>query len=157
TAAHGASTVQTVTKVATTTLGSPEGAVRSPPTIIVSSGLSTLPLSLSVRGPTQHRSYGAPGQAAAAGPIPLGPPTPNLAAGKTSRSSAAPNPGLPRLPIPGFVSAAASGAAGGGTLLIFGSLLLALLLVTPNVGRRLRPALALGLSPADLAARERPG
>lgn len=64
---------------------------------------------------------------------------------------------LPRpLPSPDGL-AAALGAAGGGGLLFFGLLAFAFLLVIPTAVRWLRPALALGLSPAYVALSDHPG
>jgi hypothetical protein len=61
----------------------------------------------------------------------------------------------PSWPGSNFANAAV-GASGSG-LLFFGFLLFAFLLVIPNAVRWLRPALALGLSPAYVALGERPG
>jgi hypothetical protein len=77
-------------------------------------------------------------------------------AGKGAGNSRSPVPHLPQLPLPGFTSAGASGGIGGG-LLAFAILLFSLLLVIPNAVRWLRPALALGLSPAYVAIGDRPG
>jgi hypothetical protein len=66
-----------------------------------------------------------------------------------------------RVPLPqqgpgsGLVAGAA--AAGGGGVLLFGLLSFLLLLAIPNAVRWLRPAVALGLSPAYVALRDRPG
>jgi hypothetical protein len=54
------------------------------------------------------------------------------------------------------VAAFASGLGGGGALL-FGLLGFLLLLAIPTAVRWLRPAMALGLTPAYVASRERPG
>jgi hypothetical protein len=85
--------------------------------------------------------------------------TGNVAATGSAKSSALPEraPNLPRIPIPGFTSAAASGGGAGGALMAFAALLLAFLLVIPNAGRWLRSVLALGLSPAYVALSDRPG
>jgi hypothetical protein len=66
---------------------------------------------------------------------------------------------LPRPHHTGFfgVLAAFGEAPGGGGLLLFGLLGFLFLLVIPNAVRWLRPALALGLSPAYVATRDRPG
>jgi hypothetical protein len=65
---------------------------------------------------------------------------------------------LPRLPLPSPDGlAAALGAAGGSGLLFFGLLAFAFLLAIPTACRWLRPALALGLSPAYVALSDRPG
>jgi hypothetical protein len=69
----------------------------------------------------------------------------------------APLPNLPRVPLPGFAQAGAAGSTAGGSLLAFALLLSGFLLVIPNAVRWLRPALALGLSPAYLAIGDRPG
>jgi hypothetical protein len=134
----------------------PAGSTVEPPSTIFSSGSIDPPSVPTRQGPALLRDRAA-GQPALAGWVATTTPAPNLSAGKTSRGSPTPIPHLPRLPIPGFISATASGGGAGGGLLAFAILLSILLLVTPKVGRRLRPALALGLSPADLAARERPG
>jgi hypothetical protein len=72
-------------------------------------------------------------------------------------NSRSPVPDLPRLPLPGFTPAGTSGSAFGGGLLAFAILLFSFLLVIPNAVRWLRPALALGLSPAYVAIGDRPG
>lgn len=133
------------------------GSAVAPPTTIFTPGSVSHALALPRQGPAPPRYRGVGGQRAFAGWLATTTAAPNLSAGKTSRGSPTPIPHLPRLPIPGFISAGASGGGTGGGLLAFAILLSILLLVTPKVGRRLRPALALGLSPADLAARERPG
>jgi hypothetical protein len=65
----------------------------------------------------------------------------------------------PRLPqqFPGAALLAAFGQAGGGGILLFGLLGFLFLLAIPTAVRWLRPALALGLSPAYVALRDHPG
>jgi hypothetical protein len=59
------------------------------------------------------------------------------------------------MPGLGFALLAGATSAGGG--LLFALLLFGFLLVIPNAVRWLRPALALGLSPAYVALGDRPG
>jgi len=134
----------------------PTGSAVAPQPTIFSPGSVDYPSAQTGQAPAPPRDRAA-GQPALAGWVATTTGPPNLSAGKTSRGSPIPIPHLPRLPFQGFSSAAASGGGAGGGLLAFAILLSFLLLVTPKAGRRLRPALALGLSPADLAARERPG
>lgn len=79
-------------------------------------------------------------------------------------SSQAPNRSSPRvpqppskLPLPGSGLLTTLGGASGGGLLLFGLLCLAFLLAIPKAVRWLRPAVALGLSPAYVAPSDRPG
>jgi hypothetical protein len=146
-----------VRQATTAPLARPAGSPVAPPTRGVGPGSAAYPLRPSLPGHTQTRHRGVAGQPALAGWVATTTGAPNPSAGKTSDGSPIPIPHLPRLPIAGFISAGASGGGAGGGLLAFAILLSILLLVTPKTGRRLRPALALGLSPADLAARERPG
>jgi hypothetical protein len=60
-------------------------------------------------------------------------------------------------PPGGTLVGAVGGQGSGGGLLLFGLAGLLFLLVIPNAVRWLRPALALGLSPAYVATRDRPG
>ena len=76
------------------------------------------------------------------------------ATSSTGRRAPLPPP-LP-VPAPGFGLLGGTSNAGGG-LLLFGLVLLGFLLVIPNAVRWLRPALALGLSPAYVAIGDRPG
>ena len=62
-----------------------------------------------------------------------------------------------RDPPGGALVDAVGGQGSGGGLLLFGLAGLLFLLVIPNAVRWLRPALALGLSPAYVATRDRPG
>ena len=73
------------------------------------------------------------------------------------RGSGSPAP-PPRVPWPAPIGvAAAAVGSGGGGLLLFGLLAFAFLLAIPTAVRWLRPALALGLSPAYVALSDRPG
>ena len=63
----------------------------------------------------------------------------------------------PPLPPPGSSVLAGTSTSGGGGLLLFGLLAFAFLLAIPTAVRWLRPALALGLSPAYVAPGDRPG
>ncbi len=70
--------------------------------------------------------------------------------------------GGPRAPRPhnlpgGSLVGAFTGLDSAGGLLLFGLVGLLFLLVIPKAVRWLRPALALGLSPAYVATRDRPG
>jgi hypothetical protein len=132
----------------------PTGSAVAPQPPIFSPGSVDYPSAPTGQGPAPPRDRAA-GPPTLAGWVATTTGPPNLFAGKTSRGSPTPIPHLPRLPFPGFISASGGGA--GGSLLAFAILLSILLLVTPKAGRRLRPALALELSPAYLAARERPG
>jgi hypothetical protein len=76
-------------------------------------------------------------------------------AASNSDSTRAPGD-LPRAPLVDSASAVA-GSTAGGSLLAFAFLLFGFLLVIPNAVRWLRPALALGLSPAYVAIGDRPG
>jgi hypothetical protein len=73
--------------------------------------------------------------------------------------AATPEPSAPPVPHfpPGAGLDAALASASGGALVIFGLLAFALLLAIPNAVRWLRPAVALGLTPAYVAPSDRPG
>src|SRR2546421_2926790 len=83
--------------------------------------------------------------------------TPNFGeTGGSARRTATPR--LPRVPLPRFpLNGAAASGGRGGSPLPFAFILLAFLLVIPTAVRWLRPALALGLSPAYVAIGDRPG
>ena len=63
----------------------------------------------------------------------------------------------PKLPLPDSGLLTSLGGASAGGLLLVGLLCLAFLLTIPNAVRWLRPAVALGLSPAYVAPGDRPG
>jgi hypothetical protein len=116
--------------------------------------------SFDVSGAPRLFGVGAPGSGGV-----LSSPFLSLASGRVAASAAAdarravsrsPLPRLPRVPLPGFTAAGVSGGSGG-VLLAFAVLLFGLLLVIPGAVRWLRPALALGWSPAYVAVGDRPG
>jgi hypothetical protein len=90
-------------------------------------------------------------------PLPSSVPVSHAQPASAPRAPAAPERRAPG-PLPGPTGAPAFGSAssvGGNAVLI--ALLLGFVLAIPNVGRWLRPTLALGLSPVTLSPPARPG